>query len=88
MIKLIKETKPTIRKTLKEDTKGGAIENNAFYDIAERVLKIMKKLEITNSFDIKSYGEIITQSEVMLNALDTIETAIDGHINNYIDNEF
>ena len=48
----------------------------------------MKKLEITNSFDIKSYGEIITQSEVMLNALDTIETAIDGHINNYIDNEF
>ncbi len=88
MIKLIKETKPTIRKTLKEDTKGGAIDNKAFYDIAERVLKIMKKLEITNSFDIKSYGEIITQSEVMLNALDTIETAIDGHINNYIDNEF
>lgn len=73
-------------KIIKESQKGGAIENKVFYEMGERIFKIMKKLEITNSFTIRDYGEIIAQTEVMLSALDTIELTIDGHINQYIEN--
>ena len=37
-------------KVIQEDTKGGAITNKAFYEMSERILKVMSKLEITNSF--------------------------------------
>ena len=75
-------------KIIKEDTKTGAIDNKAFYEIEERILKIMKKLEITNSFTTNDFGVVTSQTEVILTAIETIETAIDGHLSNYIDNEF
>ena len=72
-------------KIIKEDTKTGAIDNKAFYEIEERILKIMKKLEITNSFTTNDFGVVTSQTEVILTA---IENAIDDHLSNYIDNEF
>ena len=75
-------------KIIKEDTKTGAIDNKAFYEIEERILKIMKKLEITNSFTTKDFGAVTAQTEVILTAIETIENAIDDHLSNYIDNEF
>ncbi len=73
-------------KIIKENTKNGAIDNKVFYEISERLLKIMQKLEITNSFTTKDFGNITAQTEVILTALDTIDFTIDGHISNYIDN--
>lgn len=75
-------------KIIKESQKGGAIENKTFYEIEQRILKIMKKLEITNSFTMKDYGEIMVQTEIMLSALETIELTIDNHIDTYIEREY
>lgn len=74
-------------KIIKEETKSGAIDNKAFFEIAERVIKVMKSLEVTNSFTIKDFGELTAQTELILSALDTIELTIDGHISNYIDTD-
>ncbi len=75
-------------KILKEDTKTGAITNKAFYEISGRLLDIMKKLEITNSFSMDAFGVITSQTEVMMSALEKIEDVIDEHINDYIETEF
>ena len=75
-------------KIIKEDTKTGAITNKGFYEISGRILDIMKKLEITNSFSMDAFGIINSQTEVMLSAIEKIEDVIDEHINDYIETEF
>ena len=75
-------------KIIKEDTKTGAITNKEFYEISGRLLDIMKKLEITNSFSMDAFGVITSQTEVMMSALEKIEDVIDEHINDYIENEY
>lgn len=75
-------------KIIKEDTKSGAITNKAFYEMSERILKVMSKLEITNSFSTNAFGIITAQTEVMMSALEIIEDTIDEHINDYIETEF
>lgn len=75
-------------KVIKEDTKGGAITNKAFYEMSERILKVMSKLEITNSFSTNAFGIITAQTEVMMSALEIIEDTVDEHINDYIETEF
>lgn len=72
-------------KIIKEDTKTGAISNRAFYEIEERVLEIMKKLEIVNSFTMDGFAEITTQVEIIHKAIDTIDNEINEHISDYID---
>lgn len=72
-------------KIIKEDTKTGAISNRAFYEIEERVLEIMKKLEIVNSFTMDGFAEITTQVEIIHKAIDTIDSEINEHISDYMD---
>ncbi len=72
-------------KIIKEDTKTGAISNRAFYEIEERVLEIMKKLEIVNSFTMDGFAEITTQVEIIHKAIDTIDNEINEHISDYMD---
>lgn len=74
-------------KIIKEDTKTGGLDNKAFFEMIERLLKIMKKLEITNSYTIKDFGEITSQTGIILTAIETIENTIDEHISNYIDTD-
>lgn len=72
-------------KVVKEDTKTGAISNKVFYEIEKRVLEIMKKLEIVNSFTMKGYAEITTQAEIINKAIDIIDNEINEHLSNYIE---
>lgn len=74
-------------KVIKEDTKSGAIRNKAFYEMTKRILEIMRKLEITNSFSTTNYGVVVAQTEVILTAIGIIEDTINEHIDDYIDKE-
>lgn len=85
MIKIINETnqaeiKNNKRKNLKENLKEGAISNADFFEIFERLLRIMKVLEVTNSFTIDSANIIFAQIRLMRDAVEEIEKKIDEHL--------
>lgn len=76
----IENTKDTIQDKSECESNDGKISNEDFYEIIERILHIMKTLQVTNSFALTRAGVVWAQTRIIKTAISEIENQLKEHL--------